>query len=131
MIGEKVLDCREMFHHACTFVECANLALNKLQHDTAPIGFYSIPSVVNYSFACEVFLKAILVWYEVPLRKQHKLLQLYKATPQSVQDLIKNKDLKMATSGASSIWNNFPIVLPNADISTNTIYHNKVLCISK
>ena len=104
MIGEKIFDCREMFRHACTFVECANLALNKLQHDTAPIGFYSIPSVVNYSFACEVFLKAILVWYEVPPRKQHELLELYQATPQSVQDSIKNITQNNYAGQWTNVW---------------------------
>ena len=33
MIGNKIFDCQEMFRHACTFCECADMALDKLQHD--------------------------------------------------------------------------------------------------
>ena len=89
MIGEKNFDCQEMFMHACTFCECADLAFQKGHHDTAPIGFYSIPASVNSAFACEVFLKAILKWYDIKPPKSHKLKDLYEATPENIRAFIK------------------------------------------
>ena len=89
MIGEKNFDCQEMFMHACTFCECADLASQKGNHDTAPIGFYYIPADVNSAFACEVFLKTILKWYDIKPPKSHKLKDLYESTPENVRAFIK------------------------------------------
>ena len=89
MIGEKNFDCHEMFMHACTFCECADMAFQKKTHDTAPIGFYDMPALVNSAFACEVFLKTILKWYDIKPPKSHKLEDLYEATPENVRAFIK------------------------------------------
>ena len=89
MIGEKGFDCHEMFMHACTFCECADLASQKGKHDTAPIGFYDMPALVNSAFACEVFLKTILKWYDIKPPKSHKLKDLYESTPENVRAFIK------------------------------------------
>ena len=89
MIGEKGFDCHEMFMHACTFCECADLASQKGKHDTAPIGFYYIPADVNSAFACEVFLKTILKWFDIKIPKSHQLKDLYEATPEKIRAFIK------------------------------------------
>ena len=89
MIGEKNFDCHEMFMHACTFCECADMAFQKKTHDTAPIGFYDMPALVNSAFACEVFLKTILKWYDIQPPKSHKLKDLYEVTPENVRAFIK------------------------------------------
>ena len=89
MIGEKGFDCHEMFMHACTFCECADMAFQKKTHDTAPIGFYDMPALVNSAFACEVFLKTILKWYDIESPKSHKLKDLYEATPENIRAFIK------------------------------------------
>ncbi len=94
MIGEKGFDCQEMFMHACTFCECADLAFQKGHHDTAPIGFYSMPASVNSAFACEVFLKAILKWYDIQQPKSHKLKDLYEAMPEKIRSFVKRNVLK-------------------------------------
>lgn len=102
MIGEKVFDCREMFYHACTFAECADMALAKLQHDTAQLGFYDLPSAVNSAFACEVFLKSILKWYGINPPKSHSLQQLYNATPTNIQSFVK----AVASNNYGGRWTN-------------------------
>ena len=89
MIGERKFDCHEMFMHACTFCECADMASQKGKHDTAPIGFYDMPALVNSAFACEVFLKTILKWYDIKPPKSHKLKDLYESTPENVRAFIK------------------------------------------
>lgn len=90
-MGEKNFDCHEMFMHACTFCECADLVSQKGKHDTAPIGFYDMPALVNSAFACEVFLKTILNWYDIKPPKSHKLKDLYEAIPEEIQTFIKSK----------------------------------------
>lgn len=102
MIGEKNVDCQEMFRHACTFCECADLALNKFQHDTADIGWYVTPATVNSAFACEVFMKAILKHQEVKIPKSHKLRELYDVLPQELQKWIK----QAVSGGFRNIWTN-------------------------
>jgi hypothetical protein len=87
--GNKDFDCQEMFRHACTFCECADLAQNKLQHDTADIGFYTSPAVINSAFACEVFMKAMLSHHDALTPKTHKLRDLYEALPDKVREWVK------------------------------------------
>ena len=93
-MGEKKFDCHEMFMHACTFCECADMAFQKGKHDTAPIGFYDMPGLTNSAFACEVLLKTILKWYDIKSPKSHKLKDLYASTPDSIQAFIKATVLK-------------------------------------
>ena len=90
MIGEKGFDCHEMFMHACTFCECADMAFQKKTHDTAPIGFYDMPALVNSAFACEVFLKTILKWYDIKIPNSHNLKALYEAMPEKIHDFVKS-----------------------------------------
>ena len=104
MIGEKNFDCQEMFMHACTFCECADLASQKGNHDTAPIGFYDMPALVNSAFACEVFLKTILKWYNIKTKKIHNLKDLYEATPENIRTFIKSTVLNNYGGSWLSDW---------------------------
>ena len=90
MTGNKAFDCQEMFRHACTFCECADLAGEKMKHDTADIGFYTSPTVINSAFACEVFMKAMLLHYGELTPKTHKLRDLYEALPDKVREWVKS-----------------------------------------
>ena len=100
MIGDKVFDCREMFRVACTFCECADMAQEKIQHDSADIGFYTSPVVANSAFACEVFLKAILKFKEIEAQKVHKLRELYDMLPNELKERIKQE----VSCGCPGIW---------------------------
>lgn len=102
MTGNNLFDCQEMFRHACTFCECADMALNKVQHDTADIGFYTSPIAINSAFACEVFLKAMLKYQESETPKSHKLRELYNALPDELQERIKQD----VSGGYSDMWRN-------------------------
>ncbi|MBE5745295.1 MAG: hypothetical protein E7355_04080 [Clostridiales bacterium] len=53
-----------------------------------------LPELVNSAFACEVFLKTILKWYDIKSPKSHKLKDLYASTPDSIQAFIKATVLK-------------------------------------
>lgn len=89
MIGDKLFDCREMFRHACAFCECSDMAFEKFKHDCADIEWYTTPAVVNSAFACEVFCKALLKYYDAPEKRTHKLKDLYKEFPTETQKWIK------------------------------------------
>ena len=80
--------------HACTFCECADMAVEKSRHDTAPIGFYDMPPLVNSAFACEVFLKTILKWFDIQPPKSHKLKDLYEKLPEEFRKQFEDALLK-------------------------------------
>lgn len=100
MTENKLYDCQEMFRVACTFCECADMAQEKFQHDTADIGFYNTPSIVNSAFACEVFMKAILKFKQIKTPKTHKLKELYDTLPDELRERIKQN----VSCGCLGIW---------------------------
>ena len=102
MTGNKLYDCQEMFRVACTFCECADMAQEKHQHDTADIGFYNTPSIVNSAFACEVFMKAILKFKQIKTPKAHKLKELYDKLPYELRERIKQD----VGCGYPDMWQN-------------------------
>lgn len=87
--NKSLFDCQQMFRHACAFAEVADMAEAKFCHDTADIEWYSTPASVNSAFACEVFLKSLLLSYGVPARKKHRLKELYETLPEDVKEWIK------------------------------------------
>ncbi len=84
-----LFDCQKMFRHACAFAECADLALKKFRHDSADIEWYAEPATVNSAFACEVFLKALLNYHDIPLKRQHKIKELYELLPDKLKASVK------------------------------------------
>lgn len=91
MLGEKWLDCQEMFEHACSFCECASLAESKVGQETVPFISVLLPSVVNSAFACEIFLKTLLLYFDVPYKNEHRLKNLYEMLPVEVNMLIHSQ----------------------------------------
>lgn len=91
--NKTLFDCQQMFRHACAFAEVADMAEAKFCHGTADIEWYSTPATVNSAFACEVFLKALLLSYGMPAGKKHKLKELYEALPEDAKEWIKHETL--------------------------------------
>lgn len=87
-----ILDCYEMFDHACAFAHCGELCRRKM--DGVASVFYANPVIVNYSFSCEVFLKTLLHLYGVEFKNEHELKKLYMLLPEKVQKEIKNSTIK-------------------------------------
>ena len=91
MTGNKLLDCCEMFRHACAFADCADFCREQEEHI-----LYSQPEAVNSAFACEVFLKALCFYHDIdwkdifkqskPKKKGHDLKSLYDILPERVKD---------------------------------------------
>lgn len=87
--NKTLFDCQRMFRHACAFAECADLALKKFRHDSADIEWYATPAAVNAAFACEVYLKALLKYNDIPVKKEHRLKELYELLPEKTREWIK------------------------------------------
>jgi hypothetical protein len=76
------------------------MAASKHQHDTADIGWYTSPAVINSAFACEVFMKAILSFRDIKPPRSHKLKSLYVKLPEKEREWIKS----VVSRGASCSW---------------------------
>lgn len=87
--SKTLFDCQRMFRHACAFAECADLALKNFRHDSADIEWYAEPATVNSAFASEVFLKALLNYHDIPLKRQHKIKELYELLPDKLKAVVK------------------------------------------
>lgn len=86
----KVLfECQQMFRHACAFADCSDFALEKLPHGSIDIEWYSTPAIVNSAFACEVYLKALLRFYAIPVKKEHGLKEFFELLPEKTKQWIK------------------------------------------
>lgn len=87
VMNNQKLDYREMFDVAKEFAETASLAAGK--HDLETEGWSRpriIPEIVNRAFACEVFLKSLLVFSDIPFRKEHELKNLWLLLPPELQN---------------------------------------------
>ena len=85
MTGFKLFDCQQMFRHACAFADCADMAEAKFRHDTADIEWYTTPAIVNSAFACEVYLKAILLYNDIKTPNTHELKELFDLLPEDIR----------------------------------------------
>lgn len=72
----------DMFDNGCAFARCGELCRNNSQIN--PI-FLSNPMIINYAFACEVFLKTLIEGYKLPQCHTHKLDELFTMLPERVQ----------------------------------------------
>jgi len=94
MTNNKMFDCQQMFRHACAFADCADMAEAKFRSDTADIEWYTTPAIVNSAFACEVYLKALLLFHDIKNKREHALKNLYDMLPDRIKDFIVPTVLK-------------------------------------
>ncbi len=88
-VKRTLFDCQTMFRHACAFAEVADMAADQFRHDTADIEWYITPASVNSAFACEVYLKALLLYYDRSPEQIHMMKELYSALPEELQKRLK------------------------------------------
>lgn len=83
MTGNVEYDVRRMFKHACAFTDCAIFCQKAPNSIVVRTQWYTIPEIVNSAFACEVFIKSLLLHHGMTLeeirRKNHGLKGLWKA----------------------------------------------------
>ena len=81
-------DYKQLFRHACSFSDCADFAMKEFDPRIVDVEWYTTPATVNSAFACEVYLKALLLYYEIPSKKQHELKELYDMLPDKTKEWI-------------------------------------------
>ena len=62
MTGNTLFDSCRMFKHACAFVGCAQFCEKEPWNIEKRLPDYTVADIVNSAFACEVFIKALLLY---------------------------------------------------------------------
>ena len=80
MTGDLLFDACRMFKHACGFVDCAIFCERDKKPFSTAVTSHVVASIVNSAFACEVFIKSLLVFYGESIEsiKGHELKNLWK-----------------------------------------------------
>lgn len=94
---DKLFECREMFLQAQGFSKCAKIA----KEDGIEC---STPAIVNYAFACEVYLKSLLYFSDISFNKKHELKELFDLLPEKYKESIMR--LTLAECGS---WDGYSL----------------------
>ncbi|MDR1549508.1 MAG: hypothetical protein LBT06_13100 [Hungatella sp.] len=80
MCESVMLDARRMFEHACAFCDCAKYCEVEPNNIEYRMRSHTVSGIVNSAFACEVFIKSLLVFHgrRVEKIKSHELRLLWK-----------------------------------------------------
>lgn len=89
MRSERRKDVTEMFLHACAFVDCVEHYEHAEPNAMHRATWCSTPKIVNLAFACEIFLKTLLVFSRVEYEREHNLEALYGLLPAEYQQQIE------------------------------------------
>ena len=91
MISKNHHYCARMLIHACEFSESADLllAMDYKEMRLEVNERYFTPAIVCISFSCELYLKVLLLYYEIDIAKTHKLSDLYAKLPDETKNKIK------------------------------------------
>ena len=95
MTGNILFDSRRMFRHACAFADCAMFCEREPNSIVVRTQWHTVPDIVNSAFACEVFIKSLLVFNGFPLKeiRGHELAGLLKQLEtKDLETVIKVKD---------------------------------------
>ena len=87
--NKNLFDCQRMFRHACAFSDCADFALKEFRPDIVDVAWYTTPAIVNSAFACEVFLKTLILFHGITAKKQHGIKELYELLPADTKESLK------------------------------------------
>ena len=85
-----------MFDQANSFYLCAHLCEKELDRQPGRHDLYSTPMIVNSAFACEVYIKTLLDFYNIPAGKKHNLDDLFQLLPDEVKDSITKNDCSLS-----------------------------------
>ena len=80
-----------MFLHACAFADYVEHYNRVPKDDMHRATWYSTPKIVNIAFACEIFLKALLVFNNVSYERAHNLEQLCSLLPVECREIIERE----------------------------------------
>lgn len=79
MSESAILDSQRMFEHACSFCDCAKFCEVESNSIEYRMRSHTVSGIVNSAFACEVFIKTLLVFHgrTVAEIKGHELKMLW------------------------------------------------------
>ena len=63
MEEDKLEVSRRMFKHACAFLDCASCCQKEPNNIEYRMQSHTVAGIVNSAFACEVFIKSLLVYH--------------------------------------------------------------------
>jgi hypothetical protein len=109
-----------MFKHACSFVDCATFCEREPKNIQTGVMSHMVACIVNSAFACEVFIKALLIYYgntvdEIHGHELYKLWAKYKEidigcasnVEQTVKNIFNSKNANMFDECLRNISNAF------------------------
>lgn len=73
---KKDIDLKHMFRHACAFIDCANACELEPHHIELRTASHLTANMVNSGLACEIFLKALLIFHGVRLEELKRIHEL-------------------------------------------------------
>ena len=69
MSNNTLKDAKVMFRHACSFADCAKFCMSDRNDLIVRTQWYTIPGIVNSAFACEVFIKSLLIFHGMTVQQ--------------------------------------------------------------
>ncbi len=102
MIKGSEARAQEMFYTACGFAKCADYALENPAKEIVPN--LSTASFVNTAFACELFLKALLLHWNIEFKKEHKLKPLFELLPEEYQKEVEQAVFYKCGGSVKTLW---------------------------
>lgn len=103
MLGDPIADAKRMFKHACAFVGCAQFCEREPWNIEKRLPDYTVADIVNSAFACEVFIKALLLYsgktIEEIKKEKHRIEGLWK--------LLKTANPTLSNDIESRVINSF------------------------
>lgn len=71
MTGNTFFDACRMFKHACAFVDCATFCEKEPKNIKTGVMTHTVADIVNSAFACEVFIKSLLIYRGLSIDEIH------------------------------------------------------------
>lgn len=122
MKEEKILDYNHMFEHACAFVDCAEACFIEPSSFKLRLKSHGAAAIVNSAFACEIFIKSMLVFNMTPASeiRGHELLTLW--------NQLKTKDAVLVNNIEDTIvslfeTDNTDMFISQLEIASNAFEH--------
>lgn len=120
MTGNNSFDAIRMFRHACAFVDCAIFCETEKHSILVTKMSHTVAGIVNSAFACEVFIKSLLVHGGKTIKdiRGHNLQQLWEwykdldsngamVVKQRVESIFQAKNKKTFDDALNNISNAF------------------------
>lgn len=130
MTGDVLFDSCRMFKHACAFADCAKYCEIEPNSIEYRMQSHTVSGIVNSAFACEVFIKSLLVFHGISVEKLkgHHLKKLwdeFKTIDCKTALLVEKKMRETFTSENSHMFDELLDNISNAFEYWRYIYEKK------